>query len=400
MDKKSDDRTYWKSEEIYAAIFEMRNSMTYGEDNNAYRSNLPKNTKMRINQLKDTLKSSKTNLKSWVNKAYSFVRIKDNQIVVQTAILYALASGPKNAADIQRYVDSIYQDESVEGVSLPRKSLDNALKKLVQAGMLVVSGKQYSLSRDIFKAVRNDSGQILDFLKFVENASAFSGLVHSTLRVEKITGNSSCSDMEVGRQYEHMSAGQILDEYCLWIMMSAYSEQKAVHLTYYHGDTPDELVCVPLKAVYDNLHNRVYFVVYETAQKQVSVLRADRMLKPDLSDEDITELLQSEEYRMKVENALEILKNAWITSLLNQQKKVVLQFDKKAEARVRNECHNAEIEKNDNGFRLTVTVNDPLEMISWIRTFGPKCEILEPQELRDRECRNLQKWVDFYGEEL
>ncbi len=56
------------------------------------------------------------------------------------------------------------------------------------------------------------------------------------------------------------------------------------------------------------------------------------------------------------------------------------------------------IEKEANGIVLTVDVFGTVELVSWILSFGPTAEVLEPQSLRDEVREELRRALELYDE--
>ena len=48
---------------------------------------------------------------------------------------------------------------------------------------------------------------------------------------------------------------------------------------------------------------------------------------------------------------------------------------------------------------LTLRVNHTLEMVPWIRGWGPDCEVLKPDELRQQIAEDMRKAVEVYGKD-
>lgn len=61
--------------------------------------------------------------------------------------------------------------------------------------------------------------------------------------------------------------------------------------------------------------------------------------------------------------------------------------------------HPSERKERDAEGRLiwTAEIDEPLEMLYWIRGWGPACEVLGPQELRDRAIGELRRHLRIYG---
>lgn len=96
-----------------------------------------------------------------------------------------------------------------------------------------------------------------------------------------------------------------------------------------------------------------------------------------------------------------LLQSAWGVMYGQELQTVVLRFAPAVSRRVR-ECiwHPSQetVEEADGGCRLTVRVALPLEMKSWIRGWGPECEVLEPAALRAEVAEEMRQAAKRYGE--
>lgn len=432
MADKSDERVYWKADTIYGAIFDYRISLMYGADSEEYRETTERNKRSKYRQLMNDLEAKENmDIKGRANQVYSYVRLEDSQVLLQTAILLFLnGKHGCTAKDIQMGLgeisdearekelrrlgvseEQIEAETKIENYVVKNKQLRNALKSLVSSGMVCVQNEKrpeiYRLNEDIFEDINHE--RVSCVLDFAGKALPFSGLIHSLSRVYAVThkdySEKTQKDNKESLSFEHASANQILDEYVLWVMMTAYSENHTVAMNYYNSDTKkyQPKICIPLRCVYDILHNRVYFVAYDCDSQRVSIFRADRILKPTIDTSlNVEEIRNTEAFRVEKKKAFRCIERSWMVSMSQELEKVELCFPNKPyiRRRVENECHNATLSYTEDTIVLQVTVNEPKEMLPWIRTFGTDCTIVKPRSLAKREIEKMHEMMEFYEYEL
>jgi CRISPR-associated endonuclease/helicase Cas3 len=79
---------------------------------------------------------------------------------------------------------------------------------------------------------------------------------------------------------------------------------------------------------------------------------------------------------------------------------VILQFNSDAAPYVRERTWHAsqEIESGpDGGLSLHLRIAEPLEMLPWIRSWGPQVEVLAPGWLRERVADELKQAAEIYN---
>ena len=54
-------------------------------------------------------------------------------------------------------------------------------------------------------------------------------------------------------------------------------------------------------------------------------------------------------------------------------------------------------ETDDGRLLFTADYTDIENLVTWLMTFGPKAEVLEPEEARDIICRNAEETLKIYG---
>ena len=95
-----------------------------------------------------------------------------------------------------------------------------------------------------------------------------------------------------------------------------------------------------------------------------------------------------------------LLSNAWGVMYGEETTEVILRFSATVARRVResrwHESQELE-ERPDGGCLLRVRVAHPVEMKPWIRSWGPDCEVLAPEELRRTVADEMRRAGEVYG---
>jgi predicted DNA-binding transcriptional regulator YafY len=84
----------------------------------------------------------------------------------------------------------------------------------------------------------------------------------------------------------------------------------------------------------------------------------------------------------------------------NETKEVRLRFSSAiAERVISSKWHKSEITEPqpDGSLLFSVTIAEPLEMLTWIRRWGANVEILEPVDLRERFRDEVRRMTKTYG---
>ena len=96
-----------------------------------------------------------------------------------------------------------------------------------------------------------------------------------------------------------------------------------------------------------------------------------------------------------------LLRSAWGIWYGEDAQEVILRFVPEATRRVKETSwHPTQMleETSDGGCTLRLEVADPMEMIYWIRGWGPQVEVLEPEWLRDRAAQEARETARLYEE--
>ena len=218
--REKDERVYWKSDNIYGAIFDYRISLMYGVDCGEYRETDERNKRTKYRQLMSDLKAdNKWDIKKQANQVYSRVRLVDSQVLLQTAILLFLNSESEkcNTKKIQEKLSAFTDGDTKELICVVMdKQLRQALQRLVSSGMIYEKNKKkpeiYRLNENIFAGINYE--KITNALDFAGRALPFSGLIHSLPRIYDVTHSDYAVPKSEERKgtmsFEHISTNQIL----------------------------------------------------------------------------------------------------------------------------------------------------------------------------------------------
>jgi len=141
----------------------------------------------------------------------------------------------------------------------------------------------------------------------------------------------------------------------------------------------------PSYAAYVIGYEEVYF-------RRVRTFKLERIHRAELTEE-----------RYTIPGDFDIasfLTSAWGIMGGEEETEVCLRFSPAATRRVKESLwHPSQVIEDcaDGGCILRVWISRPLEMISWIRGWGPAVEVLAPPELRDQMAEEAKRTAEVYG---
>jgi len=113
------------------------------------------------------------------------------------------------------------------------------------------------------------------------------------------------------------------------------------------------------------------------------------------------ELLKKESFELPSDfDGPALLKKAWVVMYGEKDSVTVrLRFTSKVMTRVKETLwHPTQVILDTvQGCEMTVQIGDALEIENWIRGWGPDCEVLEPEALRDKIIEDLRRSARMYG---
>jgi proteasome accessory factor B len=135
-----------------------------------------------------------------------------------------------------------------------------------------------------------------------------------------------------------------------------------------------------------------YLIGYDHGRQAIRIFKVERMGRVDLLDIRFEIQPGFDPYRY--------LENAWGVMGGDDVVEVVLRFSPDVRYRVRESDWPGVVsleDQPDGGCILTLRVSHTLEMVPWIRGWGPDCEVLAPEDLRQRIAEDMRKAAGVYG---
>lgn len=409
----------FREDPYYDKLFAAYNRLVYGERKNKQHQGYQKD---RDSKLFDVIMNYGRDDKTNSSKAYGFIDVSEKVLIARVAII-RLLSLSKDMLTGTQIMNIIGCNEETGKTLISQKIFDNAMQPMVKSGMVIRSGNKYRLSTDIFESI--DSKHVYAFLNFIDHALPFTGIIHSLYAsydvspAHKVLGPdgeelNKESDLYKIKKIDHISINQVMVEYALWTMLSAYSEKKLAVIRYFaeDGDSDKELndegfvkACViPIRAVYDNLHSRLHIFAYNTATCLVEKYNAERIVSIELPDKKIADVMDEDKFKTIVEEFDESLKTAWTVcgKRDNKTENVTITFKNTfmVKNRLYNECRHGLIEEDKDRLILKLELNEIGEIKPWIRTFGSNVIDASPQRFKEDLKKGIEETLEFYDFEL
>jgi CRISPR-associated endonuclease/helicase Cas3 len=95
-----------------------------------------------------------------------------------------------------------------------------------------------------------------------------------------------------------------------------------------------------------------------------------------------------------------LLKKAWVVMFGEREPVTIkLRFTSRVVTRLKETLWHPtqQIHDTAEGCEMTLSIGDALEIENWIRGWGPDCEVLEPQDLRDKMIEDIRRSARTYG---
>ncbi len=282
------------------------------------------------------------------------------------------------------------------------------LEELVEAGLIdsVKKGKAvlYSIAVDIWEEFSNDElNEIYNYLDFKKNTSPLEipyYFLQNKLRLYMITKRKMELLPDKVFQYKHDHIFTALDNDILLEILTAIKQKKRIKVKLRSRNNEIEFVTVPVQLIHDSTYGRQYLMVWNPDFNQSSILRIDRLIKAECGKNLSKEELDA------ISLCMERAANCWSTSGVNMgatEVKVEFLFDENKEGyilqRVKQEGHGGSIEKiSDGRYLYSNMINDPTEMIPWLRSFGERAKVVSSGEFKIEEkiAEDWRKAVENY----
>ena len=203
-------------------------------------------------------------------------------------------------------------------------------------------------------------------------------------------------------QFKHNHLFVILDNDILLELLRAKKADSAIVITYAGGNKKDsiESEVKVYEVIHDAVSGRQYAVCEETTSKRLFNARLDRILKvsrvPSAQEDRFTENTRQQEIE-------EFMDSCWCVSAAEKTQEVVIDFhfDKEKEGyiykRIVEEGHGGYLKQLKDGcYEYRLDVQDPGEMVPWIRSFGERAEVCAPTWLREKMSREWKEALKAY----
>ncbi len=135
-----------------------------------------------------------------------------------------------------------------------------------------------------------------------------------------------------------------------------------------------------------------YLIAHDHSRDAIRVFKVERILSAELLKTKFEVRDDFDPYRH--------LATAWGIIGGREPTEVRLRFAAGVRRRVReSDWPGADeaVDTSDGGCELTVQVSNPLEMLPWIRSWGPACEVLSPAQLRKQVAGDMRAAAARYG---
>ena len=277
--------------------------------------------------------------------------------------------------------------EENDKIIYTKDNLRKKLEELTEKGLIKTKRKGrkvlYEITDDYFAAF--EDSELIDLywlLEFVKNVSPIEMPYFFLQRKLKlylsVERNVELSDI-TSFQYKHNHLFNVLDnDVAIEILKSIHSRRSLTLSRRFRGEERVSTV-VPLKIIHECIYGRQYMLYFDLVYEMIKTCRIDRIVSATAA-----EVVDDSVFCKAVKSA-ETEKSSWCTSGLGTEPAtVVIEFyiDEQKEQyvldRIRREGKDGKIEKIHDGlYHFSVSVNDPLEMTPWIRSFGERAKVIQ-----------------------
>jgi proteasome accessory factor B len=174
----------------------------------------------------------------------------------------------------------------------------------------------------------------------------------------------------------------------------AWAERRQVRLIYANPRTEEmtERVFDPYFIEPSAIGYACYVIGFDHLRGEIREFKVERVARADLLDTsyEIQEGFDPYAY----------LANAWGVMGGKEVTEVRLRFSREVTYRIRESDWPGVTgmeDTPDGGCVMSLRVSHTLEMVPWIRGWGPDCEVLEPEALRRQIAEDMKKAAEVYG---
>lgn len=137
----------------------------------------------------------------------------------------------------------------------------------------------------------------------------------------------------------------------------------------------------------------IYIIGHTTPPDKLLTLKLERIER--------AELLKDEPFDIPTDfDGPELLKKAWVIMFGDKEPVTLrLRFTSRVVTRLKETLWHStqKIIDTEEGCEMTMIIGDTLEIENWIRGWGPDCEVLEPQDLREKMIEDIRRSARIYG---
>ncbi|MGQ9683682.1 MAG: helix-turn-helix transcriptional regulator [Anaerolineae bacterium] len=206
---------------------------------------------------------------------------------------------------------------------------------------------------------------------------------------------------EVGRQVQALAMARLGDETstfarvfsCLTLAWATGRKVRIRHRSLRSEHEREYVVCPYLIEPWGP-GNAVYVIGHASHFDAIRTFKMERIQEAVLLEETFAVPADFD--------AAQLLADAWGVMYGEGTTEVRLRFTREASRRVRESVwHRSQeiAECADGGCELRLRVAHTLELKPWIRSWGPDCEVLEPEELRREVAEEIKRAARVYGAE-
>ena len=181
----------------------------------------------------------------------------------------------------------------------------------------------------------------------------------------------------------------------LGVLALGWAASRAVHIHYRSAGNEEERETdlQPYFMEPSAMGSATYVIGHATHAGELRTFKVERISEARLLDETF---VVPEDF-----DGPTLLQSAWGIMYGDEAEEVVLRFAPSATSRIR-ETHWHPTEQveacDDGGCILRLTIANPLEMVHWIRGWGPQVEVLAPGWLREQMAEEALETGRMYGE--
>lgn len=291
-------------------------------------------------------------------------------------------------------------------VEFTKDNLRVKLEELVDNGFLKTrkEGRKtlYGISDDVWEKLSTEELTELNvYLDFLRNTSPVDVPYYFLQRKLKlylcVDRSVEISDTDIFK-FRQNHLFNSLDNDVILLSLQAICQRKVVLIEMLDGRIIEEVL--PVKVIHDSTYGRQYFVYINKNYQNVSLARIDAI-------KNIRFLCEMSEEELEIVSEKRTsYDDSWCTSRRkdgHQEIVIHFMFNEEEETfilnRIKREGHGGTVTRlNANLYEYRKTINDPNEMIPWIRSFGERAKVISSGYAKTEEkiTEDLERAVSKY----